>query len=111
MLNVQKLREGVERFAPKIKLRITSTQFIVIKLYSTRIPSRFVEISEDQRNLAKAPYEHGIVIVYGIKYFKSQCFSSIGYQTHFYNPEMFGAYWKWQVLGMGDDCGNTKKVV
>ena len=35
-----------------------------------------------------------------------KCFSAIGYRTHFYNPENFGGYWGWQLLGI--DKGSLK---
>jgi hypothetical protein len=61
---------------------------------------RFHEVPREQMTLYRAPFENGIVIAYNVNYYTVQCFSSIGVQAGFLEPELYGAYANWQLLSI-----------
>ena len=61
---------------------------------------RFHEVPREQMTLYRAPFENGIVIAYNVNYYTVQCFSSIGVEAGFLEPELYGAYANWQLLSI-----------
>ena len=61
---------------------------------------RFHEVPREQMTIYSAPFENGIVIAYNVNYYTVQCFSNIGVQAGFLEPELYGAYANWQLLSI-----------